>query len=84
MENDLNARCYCCGYFTIEQRGNFEICLVCFWEDDGEGDLDIFSNPNRMTLRKGRENFLKFGVCEKQFVKYVVKNPQNKYRRENI
>ena len=27
-------RCLCCGYRTIEVRGRFEICPICFWEDD--------------------------------------------------
>lgn len=26
--------CLCCGYKTIEERAEFEICPVCFWEDD--------------------------------------------------
>ena len=27
-------RCLCCGYRTIGERGRFEICPICFWEDD--------------------------------------------------
>ncbi|GAA5091248.1 hypothetical protein GCM10023210_18390 [Chryseobacterium ginsengisoli] len=60
-------QCFCCGYFTVEQRGSFEICPICFWEDDGIFDMDSTSNPNVMTLREGRSNFLKFGACEKRF-----------------
>ncbi len=26
--------CLCCGSKTIVERGMFEICPVCFWEDD--------------------------------------------------
>ncbi len=27
--------CLCCGYKTLdEKRGSFDICPVCFWEDD--------------------------------------------------
>lgn len=27
-------RCLCCGYLTLETRAEFDICPVCFWEDD--------------------------------------------------
>lgn len=79
--NDLNVQCYCCGYFSLEEKGVAEICLVCFWEDDVETDLDVISNPNRMTLRNGRKNFLEFGACEEIFIKDVIKNPECKYRK---
>ena len=26
--------CPCCGCFTLEERGGYDICPVCFWEDD--------------------------------------------------
>ena len=28
------VRCLCCGYRTLDERGCFDICPVCFWEDD--------------------------------------------------
>ncbi len=39
----LPLRCPCCGCKTLQGRGNFQICQVCFWEDDGrdEHDADI-------------------------------------------
>ena len=82
--NNLMFQCCCCGFFSLEEMKVAEICLVCFWEDDGETDLDVISNPNRMTLRKGRENFSKFGACERQFIKDVVNNPDTKFRKENF
>ena len=26
--------CPCCGYLTLNERGAYDICPVCFWEDD--------------------------------------------------
>lgn len=26
--------CPCCGYRTLNERGAYDICPVCFWEDD--------------------------------------------------
>ncbi|SMP03937.1 CPCC family cysteine-rich protein [Chryseobacterium profundimaris] len=36
---NLNVQCYCCGYYTLEERGHYEICPVCFWEDGGGFEL---------------------------------------------
>ena len=30
--------CPCCGYPTLNSWSGFEICLICWWEDDGTGD----------------------------------------------
>ena len=30
----MKYKCFCCGYLTLPARGEFEICPVCFWEDD--------------------------------------------------
>lgn len=26
--------CPCCGCLTLDERGGYDICPVCFWEDD--------------------------------------------------
>ena len=45
---DLEYQCGCCDYFTVGVRGEWEICPVCFWEDDGFelDDLDSWSGAN--------------------------------------
>lgn len=32
--------CTCpgCGFPSLTDRGEFEICIICFWEDDGQDD----------------------------------------------
>ena len=77
-------QCFCCGYFTLSNRRHFEICDVCFWEDDGVSEPSEESGPNHITLEKGRLNFSKFGACEEEFVKNVVKNPENIYRKGDL
>lgn len=67
--------CPCCDYVTLPERGNYLICPVCFWEDDGQDldSLDHASGPNHgITLRKGRANFKNIGACEEAMVKQVV------------
>lgn len=37
--NDIQL-CTCpgCGFPSLTERGEFEICIICFWEDDGQDD----------------------------------------------
>lgn len=53
--------CPCCGYPTLERRGDFEICELCWWEDDGQDDPradDVRGGPNeRYSLTQARRNF---------------------------
>jgi hypothetical protein len=32
------VQCPCCKYLTLENKGEFEICILCDWEDDGQDD----------------------------------------------
>jgi hypothetical protein len=50
--------CPCCGYKTLEGYGDYDICHVCKWEDDGLADQDVYSSANRSTLRDYRNTFL--------------------------
>ncbi|MEU4764004.1 CPCC family cysteine-rich protein [Actinosynnema sp. NPDC023794] len=74
--------CPCCGYLTLRERGGWDICPVCFWEDDGHGDhnADQRSGANRLTLTEARENFVRFGACDERSVKHV-RPPKWKERR---
>ncbi|HDV6321953.1 TPA: hypothetical protein RJR38_003806 [Burkholderia multivorans] len=38
---DLPLRCPCCRSKTLRERGGFEICSVCFWQDDGQDDESL-------------------------------------------
>jgi hypothetical protein len=60
--------CPCCGYRTIEERGNYDICKVCWWEDDGQDNEqadEAFSGPNYgISLVEGRCNYLIHGLYD--------------------
>ena len=78
-------QCPCCDYITLPERGNYLICPVCFWEDDGQDveALDQSSGPNHgISLRQGRANFKRFGACEEAMVKNVLPVEERK-RFEN-
>jgi hypothetical protein len=67
--------CPCCGHRTLDDLspGSYEICPVCFWEDD----LIQFEDPafrggaNRVSLTEARRNYAQFGACDRQALTYV-------------
>lgn len=70
--------CSCCGYLTrsISDHGTFEICPVCFWEDDdAQFDDPTFSGgANDVSLQQAKINYLKDGACSPKF-KNEVREP---------
>ncbi|WP_324692341.1 CPCC family cysteine-rich protein [Flavobacterium cheonhonense] len=49
IDFELPNSCPACGYLTLDKRCSWEICLLCFWEDDGQDDFDadkIYGGPN--------------------------------------
>jgi hypothetical protein len=68
-------RCPCCNYRTLDERGGYDICQVCFWEDDGQDDHDadeIRGGPNgTLSLTQARQNFKQFKVADKRFISNV-------------
>lgn len=59
--------CPCCGYPTLGERGGYEICPICWWEDDNQDDPGadvVFGGPNGdYSLTEGRLNFAKY-LCQ--------------------
>ena len=68
-------RCPCCGRKTLRGRGGFEICPVCFWEDDGQDDHDadeVRGGPNReLSLSQARRNYCEFGASDRRDLSHV-------------
>ena len=51
-------KCPCCGYPTLENRYDNEICFLCEWEDDYS-----YEGPNfDYELEEARDNFKKYLV----------------------
>lgn len=62
--------CPCCRCFTLSEIGGYEICPVCFWEDDGTDGDHPFA-PNAVELSEARDNYLAIGVSEPRFSGFV-------------
>lgn len=83
--NEKLLPCPCCDYRTLTKRADYDICAVCFWEDDGHDTdgLDRYSGPNPITLRAARENFKKFGACDEKSREHVLP-PERRAQFERV
>jgi hypothetical protein len=67
--------CPCCHFLTLPERGGYEICPVCFWEDDGQDDHDadlVRGGPNgNLSLAESRANFGQFGAYDERALAHV-------------
>lgn len=73
----IKYTCPCCGYKSLDEEppGTFQICKICFWEDDNVQfhDPDYEGGANAVSLKQGQKNFLEFGACEEFYTPYVRK-----------
>jgi hypothetical protein len=74
-ESAPTHRCPCCKFKTLRERAGYEICPVCFWEDDGQDEYDadrVRGGPNgTLSLRKAQRNYLEYQACERRFAQNV-------------
>lgn len=49
--------CPCCGYRTLPGRGDYDLCPVCSWDDEG-GQPWEYSGANGQTLVEAQQEFL--------------------------
>lgn len=77
--------CIICGYRTLDTRCEWDICPVCFWEDDifYEHEVDRRSSANRLSVSEAQANFMRFGAVDKRFSDSVRKPLPDEERDEN-
>ncbi len=67
--------CPCCGFLTYRKKpvGEYDICPVCFREDDpwAYDDPDAVKECNRASLRQAQEKFRAFGACTEDMIPHV-------------
>lgn len=77
--------CPCCGFLTLAQRppGTFDICPVCFWEDDQIQfrDPDYRGGANTVSLTEARVNFRTLGASDPNFTANVRPPHPHEYAR---
>lgn len=71
-EDEKGYPCPCCGFLTISEgtHQTFEICPVCYWEDDEVQfcNPDFQGGANQESLNEARENYKKFGASSKRYI----------------
>jgi len=71
----LPLRCPCCACMTLGERSAYEICPVCFWEDDGQDDQnadEVWGGPNgALSLTDARANYRTFGASSERRRQFV-------------
>jgi len=54
-----------------------QLCAVCWWEDDGQGDSDAsevrLTVNGQLSLSEARDHFAKVGAAHPRFLSYVCK-----------
>nr|WP_230058046.1 CPCC family cysteine-rich protein [Agrobacterium fabrum] len=72
---NVSYQCPCCKYLTLKERGGYDICPVCYWEDDGQDDPyadQVRGGPNyHLSLTQARENFKAFGAVEERLREFA-------------
>ena len=67
--------CPCCNYNTLDARGEYDICPLCYWEDTGVNELDIYVSINQQSLGEAKTKFdkIKNSLFEIKNQKYLKK-----------
>jgi len=70
----MSFPCPCCGHLVFpESPGSYEICPICYWEDDAIQLRwpDWAGGANRPSLVEAQQNFIQFSAMEDRFVPNV-------------
>ncbi len=67
--------CQCCGFLTLSDPsgGSYEICPVCFWEDDPVQNEDPFyaGGANQVSLDEAKKKFVELGAADFRCLAHV-------------
>jgi Cysteine-rich CPCC len=81
---EILEACPCCGYRNLRERGAYDICRVCFWEDDGTEEPGRVSSPNGMSLQEARVNFRFYGAVAEKDRTHVLADGKERFVRSGV
>jgi hypothetical protein len=74
---ETHYRCPCCGCKTLDAPGALALCPVCWWEDDGQEDVDAaevrLTVNGALSLEEARTHYAHCGAAHPRFLPYVRK-----------
>ena len=74
QEGIIRQTCFICGYRTLENRCDWDICPICFWEDDVFVSQHDESSPaNKMSVSVAQANFIRLGAISQEVLPHVRK-----------
>ncbi|CAH0273161.1 CPCC family cysteine-rich protein [Peribacillus simplex] len=76
----MKYTCPCCGYKTLDEEppGTYDICEICFWEDDGyQYEHPDEDGANYVSFREAQQNFKKIGAKGERSL-HLVRKPNEK------
>ncbi len=65
--------CRCDRASAKKESGTFDICPVCYWEDDKvqNEDPNYEGGANEVSLNQAKKNYKKYGAIQERFIRYV-------------
>ena len=80
----MKNTCPCCGHIVFKgYPGSYEICPICYWEDDDVQLADPWfeGGANKPNLYTAQKNYIRYGAMEERFVD-AVKPPNRKTKHD--
>jgi hypothetical protein len=74
MSGPTNYPCPACGYLVFEEPpGSYDICPICFWEDDVVQlhNPDLAGGANKVSLIEAQRNFSTLGAIEHRLLEHT-------------
>jgi hypothetical protein len=69
----MKYTCVICGYRTLDSRCDWDICPICFWEDDvllKKGDTKSPAN-GELRVSEAQANYMVYRCCSKEHLRFV-------------
>jgi hypothetical protein len=81
----MKYTCPCCGYKTLNLKHEHDVCTICLWEDNlaQSEDPDSRGGTNKVSLKQAQKNFIEFGACNKNMIKFSRKPDITDIKDEN-
>lgn len=68
----MKYTCPSCGYKVFnEPPGSYDICPICYWEDDLSQLRFPSTRGANISLIEAQKNYQEYGAIEKKFIKHV-------------